>query len=111
MVAVLLPRVPPVALSPALLAAGIGYGAFVARVFADTLDGIRPDLRGAASGALPAIQQLSGSLGLSCAGLVFFPTGRLAGTVYAYSLPLLCLAVLASLALVRTYTRAESVLA
>ncbi|MFJ8097757.1 MFS transporter [Streptomyces griseofuscus] len=109
-VAVLLPRVPPIALSPALFAAGIGYGAFVARVFADTLDGIRPDLRGAASGALPAIQQLSGSLGLSCAGLVFFPAGRLAGTVYAYSLPLLCLAVLASLALVRTHTRTESVL-
>ncbi|MFF8993600.1 MFS transporter [Streptomyces sp. NPDC014983] len=107
--AVLLPRVPPVALSPALLAAGTGYGAFVARVFADTLDGIRPDLRGAAAGALPAIQQLSGSLGLSCAGLVFFPAGRLAGTVYAYSLPLLCLAVLASLTLVRTYRGAETV--
>ncbi|OLZ60616.1 hypothetical protein AV521_45030 [Streptomyces sp. IMTB 2501] len=101
----LLSRVSPLTLSPVLLVAGIGYGAFVASVFADTLDGIRPDLRGSASGALPAIQQLCGSLGLSCAGLVFFPAGRLAGTLYVYSLPLLCLAVLVSLTLARTYRR------
>lgn len=105
--ALLLSRVPPVALSPVLVAAGAGYGAVVARVFADTLEGIRPDLRGAASGALPAIQQLCGSLGLSCAGLVFFPSGRLAGTLYGYSLPLLCVAVLVSLRSARGGRRAE----
>lgn len=64
--------------TPALTLAGIGLGGLIVPLFGATLENVpRPDA-GGASGALSALQQFGGAIGVALAGLAFYRTTDLA---------------------------------
>lgn len=62
----------PWALSPALLAAGIGAGLTMAPIFGVVLQDVDVRHAGSASGVLSAIQQVGGAVGIALIGVIFF---------------------------------------
>jgi hypothetical protein len=64
--------VTPWQLAPALAVTGIGMGLLMAPFFDIVLAGVEPQETGSASGALTAVQQLGGALGIAALGTVFF---------------------------------------
>ncbi|WP_066362878.1 MFS transporter [Herbidospora mongoliensis] len=67
--------VTPWQLTPGLIVTGIGMGLLMAPFFNLVLAGVEDRESGSASGALTAVQQLGGALGVALLGTVFF--GRL----------------------------------
>jgi EmrB/QacA subfamily drug resistance transporter len=64
--------VTPWQLAPALAVCGLGMGLLMAPFFNTVLAGVEPHETGSASGALTAIQQLGGALGIAILGTLFF---------------------------------------
>jgi EmrB/QacA subfamily drug resistance transporter len=64
--------VTPWQLAPALGVVGIGMGLLMAPFFNIVLTGVEEHETGSASGALTAIQQLGGALGIAVLGTIFF---------------------------------------
>ncbi len=66
---------------PAMLLGGLGYGLFIAPAIDLILANVRRERAGAASGALPSMQQVGSALGVALIGIIFF--GLLGGNAPA----------------------------
>jgi len=59
-------------LIPGLLIMGVGMGCVFGALFAAVLNGVDPKHAGSASGALNAVQQVGGVIGVAIVGVIFF---------------------------------------
>jgi EmrB/QacA subfamily drug resistance transporter len=90
-------------LFPSVFIIGFGMGFCIGTLFDFAIGDISPDEAGSASGSLSAVQQLSGSIGITAITSVFFLSTRSEGFVYSMliSLILLIVAIAACFAIVR----------
>jgi len=90
-------------LFPSIFIIGFGMGFCIGTLFDFAIGDISPDEAGSASGSLSAVQQLSGSIGITAITSVFFLSTKSEGFVYSMliSLILIIVAIAACFAIVR----------
>ncbi|MFI7223281.1 MFS transporter [Nonomuraea angiospora] len=81
-IAVASPGVSPWQLAPALVVSGLGSGLIMSPYFSIVMAAVEPQETGSASGALTALQQVGGALGLALLGTLYFGTGSVAITLW-----------------------------
>ncbi|MFG6192793.1 MFS transporter [Nonomuraea sp. JJY05] len=81
-IAVVSPGVSPWQLAPALVVAGLGSGLIMSPYFSIVMAAVEPQETGSASGALTALQQVGGALGLAVLGTLYFGTGSVTITLW-----------------------------
>ncbi|MEV6033458.1 MFS transporter [Nonomuraea sp. NPDC052116] len=81
-IAVAAPGVTPWQLAPALAVAGLGSGLIMSPYFSIVMAAVEPQETGSASGALTALQQVGGALGLALLGTLYFGTGSVTITLW-----------------------------
>ncbi|MEV4355022.1 MFS transporter [Nonomuraea sp. NPDC004186] len=81
-IAVASPGVSPWQLAPALAVAGLGSGLIMSPYFSIVMAAVEPQETGSASGALTALQQVGGALGLALLGTLYFGTGSVTITLW-----------------------------
>src|ERR1019366_10603059 len=59
-------------LTPGLILTGVGMGCVFGGLFAAVLNGVDTNHAGSASGALNAVQQIGGVIGVAVIGVIFF---------------------------------------
>ena len=85
--------------TPGVFAVGVGQGVVLPTLVRAVIQGAPADYAGAASGAVNSTLQISCSLGMATVGGVFFAvlaqhSGGLAAVAHAFTVALLCMAVL-----------------